>query len=981
MNARRLGLALSLLLLPMACDPPPQPVANAGAAQMVAVRQVVQLDGSASSTKITEAGAQLSRFAWSFMSVPSGSAAQLNHDDIPKPSFTPDLVGDYMLKLTVYDANGSASAMVTITAVDCLPKIDPIVAMPAVPNVGDDVTLSTTVAKGTGCDDRAPYTWAWSVVSIPAGSHAALAPTTTGGGSTAAAPVFHVDMAGDYNFSLRITDAAGRWSVVTAKVTAGNCGNNAPSVTTISASPAMPNTGDVVQLSAAISDADTDPMGTCKRTQSVSYRWTLLTAPQGSSATLSAADSAVPWLRPDSNGTYTLRLVVTDSTGLASAAKDFPLTVADCGSKLPVVNSITPSTVSPILGQQVAITANVTDDNMLQPCNKLETFTYAWTLISQPAQSIAKLSGANTATPTFVADAAGPYKLQLTVTDSDGHVSAPMQSPAIVASTCGASAPVAQIGILAPLPVTAPVAAPPQVAVQAPLNVALQLDASTSSDPDNAKMCALQSPQTLIYTWRFEMLPQGSRAVINDAHATTPSFTPDVAGAYVVDLFVTDNTGLTSTAARVQVNGFNPQPTVAWGVGPYTSLVLDGTDPRIAFYDKARGGAFIATCTGPSCATNPIWSITPIDMSNATMGRMISLATNAGNLYATYWDAANCAATYAVSTNGGKTWNTSLIQAPFSLQAANGCQPDNSVVCQNGGGGGGQQNQIDPRDNGAFPTIAISPNTGNPMVAFVGYVAGGVLVCVNRFGQNTNYYDAGYDEVRTAVCTANCTSKTPTWAFKSAAIGSNANNSRIGYTSLTYDPTTKRPSIAFRSNSYAGNGVNGVGYVSCTANCDTNPTWTAPAWIDTDRGFDAYNTGTNAGAESTTTSVAISSTGQPSIAYYDGRNQWLRLASCAASCNNAGNWGGIVVDASGQVGQYASLALSPLQATLDRPRISYLNGTGGTLRFAQQAGDGSWALTDLDKSNGYTSLKLTPTDGVRLSHYTTTAVRFYTSGN
>ena len=43
--------------------------------------------------------------------------------------------------------------------------------------------------------------------------------------------------------------------------------------------------------------------------------------------------------------------------------------------------------------------------------------TYAWTLTSRPAGSTATLTGANTVSPTFVADKAGTYMAQLIVND------------------------------------------------------------------------------------------------------------------------------------------------------------------------------------------------------------------------------------------------------------------------------------------------------------------------------------------------------------------------------------------------------------------------------------------------------------------------------------------------------------------------------------------------------------------------------------
>jgi hypothetical protein len=851
---RRLSIIAALLLLP-ACNPPPQPVANPGTNQTVAVRQLVQLDGTGSMTKVTDPGAAITRWAWAFTQVPTGSTAALNHNDIAKPSFTPDLVGDYTLRLTVYDANGSASATVTVTAAGCVPMLAPIVATPAAPNVGDDVTLATMVTKGPGCDDRSPFTYLWSIVSVPGNSMAKLLPN-----AAAPSPTVHVDVAGDYKFSVKVTDQAGRSLDAAITVTAGNCGHNAPSVTAITAAPASPNTGDKVQLSATVYDADTDPAGTCKLTQSISYAWLLLTTPTGSHAALDSTTATNPWFQPDLNGAYVVRLVVTDSTGLSSASSDFVISAADCGSKVPV----------------------------------------------------------------------------------------------------------AQIGILSPFAVAAPTAAPPTVSVQAPLGVPLQLDASTSFDPDNAAGCGLN--QTLTYEWTFEFLPPGSQASFNNPQAVNPSITPDVPGPYIIDLIVTDNTGRSSTIGSVQVNGFDSTPTVAAGVGPYTSLALQGAnqDPRIGFYDQNRDQSFIATCTGASCAFSPVWSINTLDVN---LGRMISIAAGNDALYATYWDTDNCQPAYAVSGDGGKTWQISTLQANPSGQ---GCFVDN----QGFGCGNGNRNQIDYRDNGAFPVVAVSPTTGNPVVAFSGYVLGQQLPTCN--GQN--YTTAGYNEVRYAVCTGGCKTANPVWSITSMATGNAANNSRVGYTSIAYNPATRLPSVAFRTNDFDGNRTSAVGFVSCTAGCDTaTPTFSTVTWVDTDRGFDNFSPN-NVGAEASTNSLAISSTGQPSIAFRDSAKNWLRFTTCQGACTNASSWNGIVVDAEANVGGYASLALSPLAATLDAPRIAYLNSTTNTLEYALNSPSG-WKIYPLDHSAGYISLKLSATDGPRVSHFYQNAVHYFSSGN
>ncbi len=96
--------------------PPNQPpVANAGADQTVTVGTRVTLNG----TQSRDPDGDPIAFQWRFVSVPEGSAAELTDADTAKPTFTPDVVGEYILELVVTDpdgATGSDQVKVTATA-------------------------------------------------------------------------------------------------------------------------------------------------------------------------------------------------------------------------------------------------------------------------------------------------------------------------------------------------------------------------------------------------------------------------------------------------------------------------------------------------------------------------------------------------------------------------------------------------------------------------------------------------------------------------------------------------------------------------------------------------------------------------------------------------------------------------------------------------------------------------------------------------
>ena len=89
------------------------PVAMAGAAQSVALGALVTLDGSASS----DANGDALRYAWTLTSKPTSSTATLTAASSAKPTFKPDVAGNYVASLIVNDGKlSSAVSTVTVTA-------------------------------------------------------------------------------------------------------------------------------------------------------------------------------------------------------------------------------------------------------------------------------------------------------------------------------------------------------------------------------------------------------------------------------------------------------------------------------------------------------------------------------------------------------------------------------------------------------------------------------------------------------------------------------------------------------------------------------------------------------------------------------------------------------------------------------------------------------------------------------------------------
>ncbi len=351
------------------------PTANAGPNQTGAVGTTIQLDGSGS---VDPDGNPLT-YAWTLVSVPSGSAAALSSTTAVKPTFTLDKFGTYIAQLVVSDAYlSSTPSTVTITTTHTPPVANAGVNQSV--TVGSTVTLNGSQSKDI---DGFPLMYSWSLISTPSGSAAALS------GATTVSPTFVLDVAGTYIAQLIVSDGYN---------------SSTASTVTISTSllPPVANAGptQTVPLNSAVQlngSGSTDP-----NHLALTYLWSFLSVPTGSTASLSSTTAINPTFTADKQGTYVVQLIVNDGTFSST-----PSTVSiDVPAPTPVANAGANQTVA--VGSTVNLSGAASSDPGGNP------LTYAWSFVSFPGTA-PTLNNATTATPSFVAATAGTYVVQLIV--------------------------------------------------------------------------------------------------------------------------------------------------------------------------------------------------------------------------------------------------------------------------------------------------------------------------------------------------------------------------------------------------------------------------------------------------------------------------------------------------------------------------------------------------------------------------------------
>lgn len=505
------------------------PVALITAPSQALVNAKVTLDGTGSS----DVNRDELRFRWSLISKPTGSGAILSSVSDPRPSFTPDQPGAYVFGLQVSDGRlSSTTEYVTVNA--------GVANLPPEAGVGPDLLYvarnDTVTLDGTSSRDpnRDPLTFKWTFISKPVSSLAVPTPADS------ARPSFKADLTGVYVLSLVVSDGKLESKPQYVTVVASDA-NVAPKA--VAGDNRQVLTGSTVTLDGS---ASSDP----NKGDTLSYLWNLVARPDGSKASLSSQTSPKPTFQADQKGLYVASLTVFDGK-LYSPASVVTIS-ADTANGKPTAKAGS--------AQEVKVGSTVTLSGIESSDPDKDLLKFQWSFVTAPGATKPNLAGDTLPIAQFTPTQSGTYVLSLIV--NDGKVDS---DPAYltITATSGNARPVAVPGNNYP---------PQKPGQQYVLN------GKSSFDPDG------NTP--LKYSWRLISQPKDSKltALMGDK-TDQPSLIPDVNGAYVVGLTVTDALGAVSEEVNTVLSvdsGPVPPVAVAKIVGQEQVVVgaavqLDGT--------------------------------------------------------------------------------------------------------------------------------------------------------------------------------------------------------------------------------------------------------------------------------------------------------------------------------------------------------------------------------------------------------------------
>ncbi len=442
---------------------------------------------------------------------------------------------------------------------------------------------------------------------------------------------------GTYVFRLTVTDNSGATATddVSVTVNAAIPVNQAPTA----------NAGNNIVITLPVNFTTLNGSGTDADGTIAGYAWSRVSGP--TTFTFGTAGAATTTLTGLVQGTYVLRLTVTDNSG-ATATDDVNVTVNAAANQLPTANA----------GNNIVITlpANSTTLNGSGTDPDGTIATYAWSRVSGPTTYTFGTAGAATTTLTGLVQ--GTYVFRLTVTDNNGATATDDVSVTVNPAPPVNQPPVANAGA--------------NIIITLPVN-STSLNGSNSTDPDGT-----------IATYAWSRVSGPATYTFGTAGAATTTLTGLVQGTYVFRLTVTDNSGATATDdITVTVNATTPSnqaPIANAGTNititlPVNSTTLNGSgsidlDGTITSYAWSR-------ISGPTTFTLGNAGAATTALSGLVQGTYVFRLTVTDNSGATDIDnivvTVNAAANQLPSANAG---NNIILTLPTNATTLTGSGSD-----------------------------------------------------------------------------------------------------------------------------------------------------------------------------------------------------------------------------------------------------------------------------------------------------------------
>jgi hypothetical protein len=281
------------------------PVASAGADLSLPFGGGAELDGSGSA--ICSSRAEESVWTWLFELRPEGSSiddADLSENrtaTASAPSFVPDMVGDYVLSLTIDDGELQSSpdlVRISVTASDSAPSAS--CAEGASGKIDEAIVLDGSASSDP---DGQTLSYSWALAEVPSCSALGSGDLLN---ATTATPSLVADCPGSYMVTLVVSDGDqdSAADICTVEVAETN------TLPIADAGPDVEEEGCVDQPYPLNGWSSYDQDG-----DEITYSWAVVSTPDGATASISDEAAPAPTLDWDLPGTYTLKLQVADSLG------------------------------------------------------------------------------------------------------------------------------------------------------------------------------------------------------------------------------------------------------------------------------------------------------------------------------------------------------------------------------------------------------------------------------------------------------------------------------------------------------------------------------------------------------------------------------------------------------------------------------------------------------------------------------------------